>query len=89
MPRQIAMYLLRQEVNYSLPQIGEVLGGRDHTTVMYGCEKIAEMLETDDRFKKTGRRDQRMDLSSTLAIQKTASVYPKPGAESMDHTVMR
>ncbi len=52
LPRQIAMYLLRQEANYSLPQIGEVLGGRDHTTVMYGCEKIAELLETDDRLRK-------------------------------------
>ena len=52
LPRQIAMYLLREEANYSLPQIGEVLGGRDHTTVMYGCEKITEMLETDDRLRK-------------------------------------
>lgn len=52
LPRQIAMYLLRQEANYSLPQIGEVLGGRDHTTVMYGCEKIAELLETDDHLRK-------------------------------------
>jgi chromosomal replication initiator protein len=52
LPRQIAMYLLRKEANYSLPQIGEVLGGRDHTTVMYGCEKIAELLETDDRLRK-------------------------------------
>jgi chromosomal replication initiator protein len=50
--RQIAMYLLREEANYSLPQIGAVLGGRDHTTIMYGCEKVAEMLETDDRLRK-------------------------------------
>jgi len=52
LPRQIAMYLLREEANISLPQIGETLGGRDHTTVMYGCEKIAEMLEADDRFRR-------------------------------------
>ena len=52
LPRQIAMYLIRQESNYSLPQIGEALGGRDHTTIMYGCEKIAELLETDDRLRK-------------------------------------
>jgi chromosomal replication initiator protein len=50
--RQIAMYLLREEANFSLPQIGEVLGGRDHTTIMYGCEKVAELLETDDRLRK-------------------------------------
>jgi chromosomal replication initiator protein len=52
LPRQIAMYLLREEARCSLPQIGEVLGGRDHTTVMYGCEKVAEMLETDDRLRR-------------------------------------
>ncbi len=52
LPRQIVMYLLREEANYSLPQIGDALGGRDHTTVMYGCEKITEMLETDDRLRK-------------------------------------
>ena len=52
LPRQIAMYLLREEANISLPQIGEVLGGRDHTTIMYGCDKITEMLESDDRLRR-------------------------------------
>jgi chromosomal replication initiator protein len=52
LPRQIAMYILRQESNISLPQIGETLGGRDHTTVMYGCEKIADLLERDDRIRR-------------------------------------
>lgn len=52
LPRQIAMYLLREEANISLPQIGETLGGRDHTTVMYGCEKVAELLEQDDRLRR-------------------------------------
>ena len=52
LPRQIAMFLLREEANVSLPQIGEALGGRDHTTVMYGCEKVADMLETDDRLRR-------------------------------------
>jgi chromosomal replication initiator protein len=51
-PRQIAMYLLREEANISLPQIGDVLGGRDHTTILYGCEKIADMLERDDRLRR-------------------------------------
>ncbi len=51
-PRQIAMYLLREETNCSLPQIGEVLGGRDHTTVMYGYEKIAERLEVDEKLRR-------------------------------------
>jgi chromosomal replication initiator protein len=52
LPRQVAMYLLREEAGCSLPQIGEVLGGRDHTTVMYGCEKIIEMLDTNDRLRR-------------------------------------
>lgn len=52
LPRQVAMYLLREEESVSLPQIGEVLGGRDHTTVMYACDKVADMLERDDRLRR-------------------------------------
>ncbi len=51
-PRQIAMYLLREFGNVSLPQIGTVLGGRDHTTVMYACEKVADLVERDDRLRR-------------------------------------
>lgn len=46
-PRQIAMYLIREETGTSLPQIGALLGGRDHTTVLYGCERIADLIEED------------------------------------------
>ncbi|HPA34667.1 MAG TPA: helix-turn-helix domain-containing protein [Anaerolineaceae bacterium] len=35
-----------------MPQIGEMLGGRDHTTVMYACEKVADMMERDDRLRR-------------------------------------
>jgi chromosomal replication initiator protein len=52
LPRQIAMYLLREEAQISLPQIGEALGGRDHTTVMYACEKVSGLLEEDDRLRR-------------------------------------
>ncbi|MBN1537245.1 MAG: chromosomal replication initiator protein DnaA [Anaerolineales bacterium] len=52
LPRQIAMYLLHEEANISLPQIGNALGGRDHTTILYGCEKIADLMERDDRLRK-------------------------------------
>jgi len=51
-PRQVAMYLLRKETDASLPQIGEVLGGRDHTTVMYAIEKIANEIETHPELRK-------------------------------------
>ncbi|MBM3122562.1 MAG: chromosomal replication initiator protein DnaA, partial [Chloroflexi bacterium] len=52
LPRQIAMYLMREETQASLPQIGESLGGRDHTTIMYGCDKITAQLETDDGMRR-------------------------------------
>ncbi len=52
LPRQVAMYLMREIGNISLPQIGEVLGGRDHTTVMYACEKVADLIERDDRLRR-------------------------------------
>ena len=51
-PRQVAMYLMRDLGDLSLPRIGEELGGRDHTTAMYACEKIADLVETDDRTRK-------------------------------------
>jgi chromosomal replication initiator protein len=46
-PRQIVMYLLREDCNISYPSIGQKLGGRDHTTVIHSCEKIKEELRTD------------------------------------------
>ncbi|MBI4786343.1 MAG: chromosomal replication initiator protein DnaA [Chloroflexi bacterium] len=51
-PRQMAMYLLREETGASLPQIGELLGGRDHTTVMYAHEKMADLIETDNQRRR-------------------------------------
>jgi chromosomal replication initiator protein len=51
-PRQIAMYLSRTETNASLPQIGLHLGNRDHTTVLYGHEKITSLLETDTAIRR-------------------------------------
>jgi len=52
LPRQVAMYLMRKDARVSLPQIGEALGGRDHTTVIYACEKVAEMIQRDDTLRK-------------------------------------
>ncbi|MCX6065330.1 MAG: chromosomal replication initiator protein DnaA [Chloroflexi bacterium] len=51
-PRQVAMYLLRHETNASLPQIGAVLGGRDHTTVMYAIQKITKDIESGPEMRK-------------------------------------
>ena len=50
-PRQIAMYLLREETHSSYPEIGEKLGGRDHSTVMHAYEKI-KREESEDEVTK-------------------------------------
>ena len=50
-PRQVAMYLLREEAKCSYPSIGNQVGGRDHTTAMHACDKINKMLKDDDQLK--------------------------------------
>lgn len=52
-PRQVAMYLCRNLTDLSLPKIGEAFGGRDHTTILHGYEKIAKDLKKDDTLNKT------------------------------------
>ncbi|MBX4189568.1 chromosomal replication initiator protein DnaA [Candidatus Parcubacteria bacterium] len=46
-PRQVIMYILREDFSISYPSIGDKLGGRDHTTVIHSCEKIKEDLKQD------------------------------------------
>ena len=48
-PRQIAMALAKELTNHSLPEIGDAFGGRDHTTVLHGCRRIAALRETEKR----------------------------------------
>jgi len=48
----MVMFLARKEINSSLPKIGAALGGRDHSTVLYGSEKIADRIETDDALRR-------------------------------------
>ncbi|MEO6862132.1 MAG: chromosomal replication initiator protein DnaA [Microcoleus sp.] len=54
--RQIGMYLIRQHTGLSLPKVGEVFGGKDHTTVLYSCDKIAQLRNTDPNLAQTLRQ---------------------------------
>ena len=55
-PRQMAMFLAKELTNYSLPEIGESFGGRDHTTVIHACKKIKELrdfnLDIEEDYRK-------------------------------------
>jgi chromosomal replication initiator protein len=54
-PRQIAMALAKELTGHSLPEIGDAFGGRDHTTVLHACRKVAELRETDNRIEEDYR----------------------------------
>ncbi len=51
-PRQVAMSLAKELTNHSLPEIGKAFGGRDHTTVIHACRKIAELRKEDSRIEE-------------------------------------
>ena len=61
LPRQVAMYLCREIVKASLPDIGEGFGGKDHTTVIHACEKVKRKIAGEEVFRK-----QVQDLSTRL-----------------------
>ncbi|OUL28956.1 chromosomal replication initiation protein DnaA [Nostoc sp. T09] len=63
--RQIGMYLMRQHTALSLPRIGEEFGGKDHTTVIYSCDKIAQLRESDRTLATTLRQlSDRINMNS-------------------------
>ena len=51
-PRQLAMALSKELTNHSLPEIGDAFGGRDHTTVIHACRKIAELRRSENRINE-------------------------------------
>ena len=58
-PRQMAMFLAKELTNHSLPEIGDAFGGRDHTTVLHACKRIAELKESSadvsEDYRNLGR----------------------------------
>jgi chromosomal replication initiator protein len=52
-PRQLAMYIVRDITEFSTTEIGQAFGGRDHTTVMYSCDKIEEKMKADPTVEPT------------------------------------
>ena len=61
-PRQIAMYLMRKETNLPYEEIGNQLGGRDHTTVIHGVGKIEELIHNN-----TGIKEQIMEITNKIS----------------------
>ncbi len=55
-PRQVAMALAKELTTRSLPEIGQAFGGRDHTTVLHGCRKVAELMKTDAEIAEDYRK---------------------------------
>jgi chromosomal replication initiator protein len=68
-PRQIAMFLARELTDMSLPRIGQALGGRDHTTVMHGCDKIGALFEKDEEIRRHV-----LDLKTQLASGRRTAI---------------
>ena len=60
-PRQFVMALSKELTNHSLPEIGDAFGGRDHTTVLHGCRRVASLREMDKRIN-----DDYLNLLRTL-----------------------
>jgi chromosomal replication initiator protein len=52
MARQISMYLAKSLTNQSLKVIGDYFGGRDHSTVIYSCRAVQDLLDTDEEFQE-------------------------------------
>ncbi|MGC1306830.1 MAG: chromosomal replication initiator protein DnaA [Phormidesmis sp.] len=64
--RQVGMYLMRQHTDLSLPKVGEQFGGKDHTTVMYSCDKIAQLIKRDlNLAQKIREVSDRITIAST------------------------
>jgi chromosomal replication initiator protein len=53
LPRHVCMYLLKKLTDMSFPEIGQVLGGKNHSTIIYGVKKMEECIKKDSKFKNS------------------------------------
>jgi chromosomal replication initiator protein len=67
-PRQLAMYISREITEFSTTEIGQVFGGRDHTTVMYSCDKINEKMRTDPTMEPTIEKLKRLIKEAGIKV---------------------
>lgn len=68
--RQVGMFLMRQHTALSLPKIGHAFGGKDHTTVIYSCEKVADLQRNDPELAQTLRHlTEHINLASSQTAQ--------------------
>lgn len=74
--RHIAMYLIRQETNCSLAQIGQEFGSRDHATVSHACEKVAASIESSPSLRRTIQA-----LQQTIHHQSTRGDFTGPSSQ--------
>ncbi|MGK7891560.1 MAG: chromosomal replication initiator protein DnaA [Leptolyngbyaceae cyanobacterium] len=73
--RQLGMYLMRKHTDLSLPKIGEFFGGKDHTTVIYSCDKIAKQIEKNPELSRTIEQvNERLSVASPAAPSEVPNV---------------
>jgi len=77
LPRQVAMYLMRKSASLSLERIGEILGGRDHSTVLYGIKNIEEKMKTNLLFQKRVESIQVTTHQSGKVRTSGGKIFPK------------
>lgn len=77
--RHIAFFIAREKTPKSLPQIGQIMGGRHHTTVMHGHKKIVALLASTDSKKKAAREEaKRLIDASYAALKEIVAGRPRP-----------
>ena len=83
-PRQIAMFLMREETDVSLLRIGAELGGRDHSTVLHACDKITRESSVNDELRReiAAVREliyARLRPAARSAVRRTLAIGPGSG----------